>query len=187
MWVFTQPFCHKQDGTQLIFKQCKTGLNSVFLLQDWLPNQAKELNLPYYLPIARKGEIDEFISLPRLFAQIERQRVSPKIWTQFANSISYNNYCYTKHASAVSVNILSYQEDMPLFALLSCNPDNDTWSRCAGIMDSIDYLGIPCLHSADVCKFLLVDQHWYIHMLEFIAKFHLFFLPSSSAQHVLLR
>ena len=35
---------------RLIFKQSLTGLNSVYLL-DWLP-KAKELSLPYYLPIA---------------------------------------------------------------------------------------------------------------------------------------
>ena len=60
-------------------------------------------------------------------------------------------------------------------------------------MDSLDSLAIcpyqlqdstQCLYKADECKFLLVGQHWCVHVQESIGKYCIYFVIS--AQHVLL-
>ena len=49
--------------------------------------------------------------------------------------------------------------------------------------------GIQCLHRADKYRFLLVEQHWCVHVLESIRECLLWVYPyfSSSASHVLFR
>ena len=59
---------------------------------------AKEHSLSYYLPIA-KGKTDGFMPFPSALVQSGKQTALSKIWTCVADSISYNDNCYTKCAS----------------------------------------------------------------------------------------
>ena len=40
---------------------------------------------------------------------------------------------------------------------------------------------IQCLHRADSCKFLLVNQHWCVYMQKFIGEYHLWVHPFFSS------
>ena len=52
--------------------------------------KAKELHLPYYLPIVEERRV-RFMHFPRALAQIEMQTMSSRIWTPVAVSISFGD------------------------------------------------------------------------------------------------
>ena len=66
----------------------------VFLLQDWLPNKAKEPSFTYDLPITR-GRLIGFIPFPNVLVLCKMQSASSRFWTLVAVSISYEDNHYT--------------------------------------------------------------------------------------------
>ena len=91
-----------QDMTQGQFLSgVLTGLNSEFSF-SWTSciTKAKELSLPYYLPISA-GRIIGFISFPRVLVLCEMQSVSSRIWTRVAVFISYDDNYYTGSTSSI--------------------------------------------------------------------------------------
>ena len=97
MYIFTNAFTWEGCNTRSIFKWSLTGLNSVFLLLDWSPNQGWRTQ-SYYLFIAG-GRIIGFIPFPRVLMLREVQSASSRIWTCVAVSISYNDNHYTMGTS----------------------------------------------------------------------------------------
>ena len=74
----------------------------IFLLLNWLLYQAKEPSLPYYLSIAWESS-GGLMPLSRLLVWSKMQTASSRIWTQVADSISYNNNRYAIYACEVRV------------------------------------------------------------------------------------
>ena len=79
-------------------EQSLTGLNSVFLLLDWLPYQAlRPQSALLFLPIAG-GRMVGFIPFTRVLVLCEMQTASSRIWTLVTVSISCNGNHYTTNA-----------------------------------------------------------------------------------------
>ena len=68
---------------------------------------AKELSLPYNLPLAQ-GRRNGFMPFLRALPQSEMQIASSSIWTWVTDSIFYKNSCYAKFASNVKFVSLSF-------------------------------------------------------------------------------
>ena len=64
--IIYQPPPQEQDGTQSIFKNNLTGLNSKFSYQIGCHTKVKDPSLPYYLLIVR-GKLVEFIHFPSVY------------------------------------------------------------------------------------------------------------------------
>ena len=115
--IFTNPSAQTGYDTRSIFKRSLTGLNSVFLLLDWLPYQAVEPSLPYYLPIAG-GRIIGLIPFPRVLVLCEMQLS----WSKKVDmSLTMNQHIYMetqtwlsrhyKFISAENITRLSFSSD----------------------------------------------------------------------------
>ena len=83
---FTWPYSCFQAGSE---QKKKSDLKDSKLLQH-LQHCAKAV-----------GRTGGFMPFPRVLVQSETQIVSSRIWTQVADSISYDNDHYTKHASSI--------------------------------------------------------------------------------------
>ena len=98
--IFPNPSARARYDTRSIFKRSLTGLNSEFSFSHTsCLTKAKELSLPYYLPIAG-GRIIGFIPFPRVLVLCEMQSVSSRIWTPVTMSISYDDNHYTTGTSS---------------------------------------------------------------------------------------
>ena len=98
-------FCHWQDVAQSIFKQSKTGLNSIFFLLDLLPNQGKEPNQLYYFPRAGRGT-NRFMPL------LKNRELYKNVvcWTNPQSSTQQNSYCMTTYFPSHRLSSLDTQD-----------------------------------------------------------------------------
>ena len=91
--------------------QLRGWMNTWFPIDVWIPlvkksstadTKAEEPNLPYYCSIVIEEErIDAFLHFPMAFAWYETQLASFRIWTRFADSISYDDSHAVKSNSQV--------------------------------------------------------------------------------------
>ena len=178
-----KPSARAGYDTRSISKRSLTGFSSEFSF-CYISHltKAEELSLPYYLSIAG-GRMIELISFPRVLVLCEMPSVSFRIWTRVAVSISYDikyfttNYCtqlyHHHHQVALTAGI-------SLRLTLSIRPYNP--SLLVGLPNYI-----LCPYRTDTNKFLLVGQHWNVHVLGSIEERHLWVRPcfSNGVLHVL--
>ena len=109
--IFLKPYIYLPNTsartgcyTRTSFKRILTGLNSEFSFsENGCHTKVKELNLPYYLHIAR-GRLVGFIPFPRILALCEMQTTSSRFLTRVAVSISYNDNHYTTSTTLTPYN-----------------------------------------------------------------------------------
>ena len=88
MFVFTQPFQHRQDVTQGQF--ISRFEFRVFLILDWLLHQSKRTQSALLLTHSW-GRRDGFMPFSRWLKWSKMQTASSRIWSLVTDSISYNN------------------------------------------------------------------------------------------------
>ena len=94
-----QPHRTSRCDIRLIFRRSLIGLNSEFSFSyNCYLTMSKELNLPYYLPIAG-GRIIGFIPFPLVLVLCEMQSASYRIWTRVVVSIFCDDNHFTTSIS----------------------------------------------------------------------------------------
>ena len=91
-WIYPTPPHQAGGEARSIFEKIITNLNIELFFTGCLTKN-REVSIPYNLSSARE-RIDGFMPFPRISAQSERQMASSRVWTQVADSISYDNNCY---------------------------------------------------------------------------------------------
>ena len=85
---------HVKDITQGQFLSSLTGLNSVFLLIDWLPYQVQRASSTLLFTHSWR-EDNWILNFVRALTLCKMQMVSSSIWIWVVISISYDNYYTT--------------------------------------------------------------------------------------------
>ena len=145
--VFSRPLHHRQNTGQ---NQFLSGVQLVWIKNFFL----FESSLPYYLPIVIR-KTNRFMHFPRALVPSKTQTFSPSIWNGIADSISYDNNCYTKCASRACASVC----DRVCFGMCGC--------KCGYVCVCLSMYGCVCVSAwmfvnARTCVCALINECVYI-------------------------